>query len=101
MFEAIHSSRTLPDPRTAIVSATVRFRALTIIGESSASGSTISSDDLVWPSPTCWDGELTIHTKRLKGPGALDSDRLQPSELGGPSQEFSVAGLCRRDVHLS
>jgi hypothetical protein len=19
-----------------------------------------------WPSPTCWDGELTIHTKRLR-----------------------------------
>jgi hypothetical protein len=19
-----------------------------------------------WPSPTCWDGDLTIHTKRLR-----------------------------------
>jgi len=66
MFEAIHSSRTLPNLRTAIVSATVRFRALTIIGESSVSGSTSSSDDLGWPSPTYWDGDLTIHTKRLR-----------------------------------
>ena len=31
----------------------------------SASGSTINSVDLGWPSPTYWDGELTIHTKRL------------------------------------
>ena len=32
----------------------------------SVSGSTSSSDDLGWPSPTYWDGDLTIHTKRLR-----------------------------------
>ena len=29
-------------------------------------GSTINSVVPGWPSPTCWDGELTIHTKRLR-----------------------------------
>jgi hypothetical protein len=32
----------------------------------SASGSTINSVVPDWPSPTCWDGELKIHTKRLR-----------------------------------
>src|SRR5919202_427698 len=32
----------------------------------SASGSTIGSVVRDWPSPTCWDGEPTIHTKRLR-----------------------------------
>src|SRR5215203_5644627 len=31
----------------------------------SASGLTLGSVVLVWLSPTCWDGDLTIHTKRL------------------------------------
>src|SRR5215210_5758916 len=31
-----------------------------------ASGSTSNLVDLVWPSPTCWDGDLTIHTKRFQ-----------------------------------
>src|SRR5829696_10484834 len=61
MFEAIHSSRTLPNPRTAIVSVTVRFRALTIIGESSASGSTTNSVVLGWLSLICWSGDLNSH----------------------------------------
>ncbi len=45
----------------------------------SRSGSTINSVDLVWPSPTYWDGELTIHTKRYKrGPfGPLRSLALR------------------------
>ena len=42
------------------------FGALTSIEASSVSGSTSSSDDLGWPSPTCWDGDLTIHTKRIR-----------------------------------
>jgi hypothetical protein len=40
---------------------------LTIIGESSAPGSTISSAAPVWRLPTCWDGDLKTHTKRLNG----------------------------------
>jgi hypothetical protein len=31
----------------------------------SASGSTSNSVVLGWPSPTCWDGDLRTHTKRL------------------------------------
>jgi hypothetical protein len=32
----------------------------------SASGSTINSVVPDWPSLICWDGELTVHTKRLR-----------------------------------
>src|SRR5215216_5778316 len=68
MFEAIHSSRTLPNPRTAIVSVTVRFRALTIIGESSSvSGSTSNLVVLGWLSLICWSGDLNSH-QALKPP---------------------------------
>lgn len=42
MFEAIHSSRTLPNPRKAIVSATARFRALTHIPHPQKSTSAIT-----------------------------------------------------------
>src|SRR5215210_2223049 len=43
----------------------------------SASGSTITSVVLLWPSPTCWDGELTIHTKRLIKGGLLMTGFVQ------------------------
>jgi hypothetical protein len=43
-----------------------RLAARVALHKTSASGSTISSAVLGWPSPTCWDGELTIHTKRLR-----------------------------------
>jgi hypothetical protein len=32
----------------------------------SASGSTSNSVVLAWPLPTCWDGDLKTHTKRLR-----------------------------------
>src|SRR5215207_9558897 len=79
MFEAIHSSRTLPDPRTAIVSATVRFRALTIIGESFASGSTISSAAPAWPLLTCWDGDLNSHQAFLSSASTCENRGSLPA----------------------
>src|SRR5829696_7290577 len=76
MFEAIHSSRTLPNPRTAIVSVTVRFRALTIIGESSASGSTSNLVVLGWLSLICWSGDLNSHQAfKAQGIGGAESSK--------------------------
>src|SRR5215212_532289 len=63
--------RNTPDHRVCGGSALMSWKACELVWRrgwrctTSASGSTINSVVPGWPSPTCWDGELTIHTKRL------------------------------------
>src|SRR5215216_2854200 len=48
----------------------------------SASGSTSNSVVLAWPLPTCWDGDLKTHTKRLSR-DALLLGEIDDGLLGG------------------
>src|SRR5215216_4443906 len=53
----------------------------------SASGSTSNSVVLAWPLPTCWDGDLKTHTKRLS------TKRILPEE--SHSRDQRLTETCR------
>src|ERR671910_408023 len=62
------------------------------------SGSTTSSVALGWHSPTCWDGELTTHTKRLEGHPCCLAPGTHSHLLIDIRQVALDGGL--REVHL-
>src|SRR5215212_8198763 len=82
--------RNTPDHRVCGGSALMSWKACELVWQrgwrctTSASGSTINSVVPGWPSPTCWDGDLTIHTKRLKEPAAVRGPKQDPKPLPTP-----------------